>query len=288
MYIKINIYPVIIALYFLVTFIAVALPEAVADPLKAGIARAARISQVIIEAGENPTAISIGTRTIQLDGWNRNRRKDNVVCDPDLTITRIDTATGEPLAVLINWTAHPTLMGSGDMMFSGGWPGHLQRTVEALIGQGVAVMYYNGAQGDQSPVPRKDSGGSWERAECYGRELGITVWREWQGIELVPSPGFSCHIEEIELPECTPHKDFMNTGGTEYGLTQELMKNLLELLVPSRTHSISLRIGDLLIAGIPGEMIYQLGMSVRSPSREPRPPAITKLKTWLLGTASAS
>jgi hypothetical protein len=154
------------------------------------------------------------------------------------------------------------------MMFSGGWPGHLQRTIEALIGHGVTAMYYNGAQGDQSPVPRKDSGGNWERAECYGRELGIIVCSEWQKIKPIPSPAFSYHAEEIKLPKCAWHPDFMKTGGSEYGLSEEIMDKVIALMTPQKTVSGSLRLGDLLIVGIPGEMAAQLGMSIKSQVRQ--------------------
>ncbi|MFC1634269.1 neutral/alkaline non-lysosomal ceramidase N-terminal domain-containing protein [Planctomycetota bacterium] len=222
-----------------------------------------RLARVITEAGKNPVAAAVSTRTIQLYGWNRNRRQDNTTCDADLTVTRIDKVTGQPLAVLVNWTAHPTLMGSNDMMFSSGWPGHLQRTIEALIGHGVTAMYYNGAQGDQSPIPRKDSGGNWERAECYGRELGIIVFREWRKIKSIPSPAFSYHAEEITLPKCTWHPDFMKTGGSEYGLSEEMMEKVLSLMTPQTTVSSSLRLGNLLIVGIPGEIAAPLGMSIK-------------------------
>jgi neutral ceramidase len=227
-----------------------------------------RLAQVITEASKDPVAVSVGTRTIQLHGWNRNRRQENAAYDADLTVTRIDKVTGQPLAVLVNWTAHPTLMGPYDMMFSGGWPGHLQRTIEALIGHGVTAMYYNGAQGDQSPIPRKDSGGNWERAECYGRELGIIVCREWQKITPNPSPTFSYNAEEIKLPQCTWHPDFMKTGGSEYGLSEEIMKKVIALMAPQKTVSGSLRLGSLLIVGIPGEIAAQLGMSIKLQARQ--------------------
>jgi hypothetical protein len=223
----------------------------------------ARFAQVITEAGKDPVAVSVDTHTIQLHGWNRNRRQDNTVSDTDLTVTRVDKAPGQPLAVLVNWTAHPTFMGPDDMMFSGGWPGHMQRTIEALIGHDVTAMYYNGAQADQSPVPRVNSGGNWERAECYGRELGIIVYREWQKIKPVPSPAFSYHTEKIKLPECTWHPDFMKTGGSEYGLSEEIMEKVLTLIAPQETISGSLRLGNLLIVGIPGEMTAELGMSIK-------------------------
>ena len=228
----------------------------------------ARLARVITEAGKNPVAVSVDTHGFQLHGWNRNRRQDNTACDADLTVTRIDRMTGQPLAVLVNWTAHPTFMGSNDMMFSGGWPGHLQRTLEALIGHGVTAMYYNGAQGDQSPVPRKDSGGNWERAECYGRELGIIVYKQWQKIKPVSSPAFSYHAEEITLPKCAWHPDFMKTGGSEYGLSEKIMEKVLSLMTPEKTVSGSLRLGNLLIVGVPGEMTAQLGMSLKLQARQ--------------------
>jgi len=227
-----------------------------------------RLAQVITEASKDQVAISASTHTIQLHGWNRNRRKDNEANDADLTVTRIDKINGEPLAVLVNWTAHPTFMGSNDMMFSGGWPGHLQRTIEALIGHGVTAMYYNGAQGDQSPVPRSDSGGNWERAECYGRELGIIVYKEWQKIRPIPSPSFSYHTEEIKLPKRTWHPDFMKTGGSEYGLSEEIMGKVIALMTPEKTVSGSLRLGSLLIVGIPGEITAHLGMSIKPQVRQ--------------------
>jgi hypothetical protein len=129
-------------------------------------------------------------------------------------------------------------------------------------------MYYNGAQADQSPIPRKDSGGNWERAECYGRELGIIVYKEWQKIRPNPSPAFSYHAEEIKLPQCTWHPDFMKTGGSEYGLSEEIMEQVLSLMTPKKTVSGSLRLGNLLIVGIPGEITAQLGMSIKLQARQ--------------------
>ncbi|MGQ9576884.1 MAG: neutral/alkaline non-lysosomal ceramidase N-terminal domain-containing protein [Thermoguttaceae bacterium] len=224
----------------------------------------ARLAQVTEQAGRELVPVLVGTRSTRLEGWNRNRRRGNTATDPELTVTRIDRENGDPLAVLVNWTAHPTFMGPEDMMFSGDFPGHMQRTAEALIGGGVSVMYYNGAQGDQSPVARPDSGGNWEKAERYGRELGIQVWRQWQKITPQPGAILAFATETITLPARSPHPDFMKTGGTEYGLSEKLAGQMLALLFPSTTHSTSLRLGDLLIVGIPGEMTAELGMSVKS------------------------
>jgi hypothetical protein len=222
-----------------------------------------RLAKVIRDADKDLVPIVAGSATISVPDRNRNRRHGGPIHDTALTITRIDTNGGRPLAVLVNWTAHPTFMDAKDMLFSGDWPGHLQRTIEALIGQGVTVMFYNGAEGDQSPVP-PDCSSNWERAERYGREMGIIAWRSWEKIQPKEVKVFAYHTETIDLPGRQPHPDFMKTGGKEYGLSEPMMKTFLERLVPAQTHSTCLRLGDLVILGVPGEMAAQLGLEAKS------------------------
>ncbi|MGD9722060.1 MAG: neutral/alkaline non-lysosomal ceramidase N-terminal domain-containing protein [Pirellulales bacterium] len=223
-----------------------------------------RLLNVVREAEKQLVDVSIGTTTVEIPGWNRNRRGGSVT-DNDLTVTRIDTTPGRPLAVLVNFTAHPTFMSGEDMLFSGDWPGQLQRTIESLVGDGVTVMYYNGAEGDQAPAGRPDAGDSrWERAERYGRDLGIVAWKQWQTTKTSADVPFGYHAHSIALPERTWHPDFLKTGGAEYGLSEKLLTEMLPVLFPAQADSISLRLGDLLIVGIPGEMAASLGMKIKS------------------------
>jgi len=226
-----------------------------------------RLTQLVKDAEKQLVPVSVGTSSVQIEGWNRNRR-NGPVTDKELTITRVDTTAGKPLAVLVNFTAHPTFMNGEDMLFSGDWPGHMQRTIESLVGEGVTAMYYNGAQGDQAPQGRGDAGSSrWERAERYGRDLGIVAWKQWQETKTAPGAALAYHRHTITLPEKTWHPDFMKTGGKEYGLTEELFKEMLPRLFPTKVDSISLRVGDLLIVGIPGEMAASLGMKIKSEAK---------------------
>jgi len=223
-----------------------------------------QLGTAITKAGQEMTPMRAGTLSKPLEGWAANRREGESEKDEVLTVTRIEEANGNPLAALVNWSAHPTFMDAPDRMFSGGWPGHLQRTVEALVGKGVTVLYYNGAQGDQRPLARPDSGDSrWEKAERYGREIGIVVHDLWQRIEPTEIENFSYHLETFDLPKRAWHKDFMQTGGAEYGMRPEIMETLMERLVPIRTSSGFLRLGDLAIVGIPGEMAAGLGREVK-------------------------
>ncbi|MBI3839935.1 MAG: neutral/alkaline non-lysosomal ceramidase N-terminal domain-containing protein [Planctomycetia bacterium] len=225
-----------------------------------------RLVHVVQDAERQLVPVSVGTSTISIDGWSRNRRGGDLT-DKELTITRVDTTQGKPLAAFVNFTAHPTFMSGEDMLFSGDWPGHLQRTLESLIGEGVTAMYYNGAEGDQAPIGRSDAGTSrWERAERYGRDLGIVAWTQWKQTKTLEDVAFAYHLHTVPLPERTWHPDFMKTGGAEYGLSEKLFEEMLPVMFPSQAESISLRLGDLLIVGIPGEMAASLGLKVKSES----------------------
>ena len=222
-----------------------------------------KIKSVILEAQKNLQPVTIGTSRQQLDGWNRNRRKGNSFVDNDLTITRIDRIDQSPLAILINWTAHPTFMGPEDMEFSGGWPGHLQRTIEELSQSNTTVFYYNGSEGDQSPTPRLDDTNNWEQAKSYGTDLGFLSWELAQNIQTKPTFTFDYHYFDIALPPRSWHPTFMMTGGKEYGINSEQADYIINLLFPDSTSSTFFSIGDLLIVGVPGEMTAELGKEIK-------------------------
>lgn len=226
------------------------------------------LARVVRDAAGTQTPCAVGTAAIRLEGWTHNRREGNSFTAPDLTVTRIDGLDHAPIAVLVNWATHPTFMDEEDMMYSGGWPGHMQRTVEALVGGGVTAMFYNGAEGDQAPTARPDSGDShWEKAERYGRELGIQVWRLWQRIRPRADASLQVHLEPLALPARTWHPDFLQTGGAEYGLTETSVRTLIDAMVPVASHSLSVRLGDLAIVGVPGELAAELGAEVREQVR---------------------
>ncbi|MBL8821012.1 MAG: neutral/alkaline non-lysosomal ceramidase N-terminal domain-containing protein [Planctomycetia bacterium] len=223
----------------------------------------ARLVDVVVQANNKFQPVKTGTGRIDLTGWNRNRRKANI-SDPDFTITRIDNQEGKPIAALVFWSAHPTFLSAREMQFSGDWPGQLQRTLESLIGPGATVMFVNGAQGDQSPTPRYYSGESnWEKAEDYGRDIAIQGYNLWQKITPTENSPLAWKRQVFALPKRSVHKDFLKSGGLEYGFVDKALDPILMSLYPTESQTLSVRLGDLQIVGVPGEMIAQLGMQVK-------------------------
>lgn len=220
------------------------------------------LSNLMKSADKNYQPVVIGTKNITIENFNRNRRGDPDI-DKNLTVTRIDYKNGKPMAVLTNWTAHPTFMGGKDMYVSGGWPGYLQRDLEQKIGDGVTVMYYNGAEGDQSPIGKGGDSG-YEKAEIYGKAMADQTFKLYQDIKPKARIKLEYNYTIIDLPDRKMHPSFMETGGKEYDLSPESLDAVLNVMAPAKSSVGSVRIGDLMIVGIPGELAAGLGLQIKS------------------------
>lgn len=220
-----------------------------------------KLENLVREADGNYQPVKTGTGSVMLEGLNRNRRKDPDT-DKELTVTRIDLKNGKPLAVLVNWTAHPTFLGGTDMLVSAEWPGYLQIELQQLIGNGVTALYYNGAEGDQSTILNSPKKG-YEKIEIYGKIIAAKAYDLYRTIKTEKVKTFDYNYHTIVLPEHAAHPSFMKTGGEEYGLNEQTVKIVMDVLAPKEVGLGAVRIGDLLIAGVPGEMTAELGLIVK-------------------------
>jgi Neutral/alkaline non-lysosomal ceramidase, N-terminal len=221
-----------------------------------------KLALLFKDADHDYQPVKIGTGSKIIEGLNRNRRKDPEI-DNEMTVTRVDLMDGKPMAVLVNWTAHPTFLDSEDMMVSAEWPGYLQNELEKQIGNNVTVMYYNGAEGDQSPVFDANMN-RYEKAEAYGRIMAQKSLELYREIRPFKVKEFYSTYTTIKLPEQKAHPSFMKTGGTEYGLDENSVKIAIKMLAPDETGLGALKIGDLIIAGVPGEMTAVLGLKLKA------------------------
>ena len=71
--------------------------------------------------------------------------------DHVLPVARIDDEHERPIAILVNYACHPTIMAHRNRLITPDFPGPLRRTVEANVG-GVC-LFLQGAAGDRHPRP---------------------------------------------------------------------------------------------------------------------------------------
>jgi hypothetical protein len=81
---------------------------------------------------------------------------------------RFDDPSGKPLAVVVNFAAHPTMIPAQTLKFSADYVGSMKAEVEKQMG--AATIFMQGAAGDQSVNPGTNSG-----YQAFGKALGREV-----------------------------------------------------------------------------------------------------------------
>ena len=137
-----------------------------------------RAAQAIITASKDlkPARIAFGAGAAQVSRF-RSAWPPNGPVDPEVGVIRVDSAaTGKPVAVLMNFAAHPTVLGAKNFEFSADYVYYARRALERMIGGDCVAIFANGAQG--TVAPRAFQGETeFERAENVGTILAAEVFK---------------------------------------------------------------------------------------------------------------
>jgi hypothetical protein len=113
--------------------------------------------------------------------------------DRDLIVARIDRANGRPMAVLMNFQCHGTVLAWENKLISPDWIGPARRAVERAL-PGVKALYFQGAAGNQGPI--EGFTGDIEVAHRLGGILGLEAAALALRIETVSrAPRFEGFVE---------------------------------------------------------------------------------------------
>ena len=118
-----------------------------------------RIISAILNADKalEPARIGIATEAVTLNR-NRQSKRDPKATDPTLAVVRFDDRQGKPIAVLVNFAAHPVMTDPKVVKYSADYPGFLKRKVEAELA--TRCVFMQGAAGDMSTNPGDGPAGS--------------------------------------------------------------------------------------------------------------------------------
>lgn len=130
-----------------------------------------KLAAAIAEADDRrePVQIRAAAKDVPLNR-NRHSKRSPRSTDPRLTVVRFDRPDGSPLALLVNFAAHPVMRATDDLTFSADYPGTMRTTIEADLK--APAVFLQGAGGDMSPNPPDDAT---KGADEFGRLLGLTA-----------------------------------------------------------------------------------------------------------------
>lgn len=125
--------------------------------------------------------------------------------DPTVSVLRVDTAEGKPLAILVNYACHPVVFGPDNLQYSADFPGVMIRSVEqafarSLGGQPLG-MFLQGGDGDINPffavTPLAQD--ALKMRDWTGERLGEEAARVAKGIQSEAVPDASLDFVEDPL-----------------------------------------------------------------------------------------
>tara|TARA_A100001037_G_scaffold174463_2_gene156470 strand:+ start:3584 stop:4987 length:1404 start_codon:yes stop_codon:yes gene_type:complete len=134
------------------------------------------------DSGSGQCEININRRPVSHDGQVFTGRNPSGFVDHEVLVTAIDDLDGNPVATLVNYACHPTIMGPENKLITPDYPGPMRETVENIVGG--TCLFLQGAAGNQGPIDGFT--GDTSVYKKLGKQLGIEAARIRLDIDPVP------------------------------------------------------------------------------------------------------
>jgi len=227
-----------------------------------------RIIQAIQAAAADvrPAKIGWGTQSVAMNR-NRHSKLEPKPIDTELGVIRLDDMDGNPIALIVNYAAHPTMLDAADLRFSAEWPGAMMKAVEEQLATNCVFM--QGACGDLTTMSTEQTRG----VDAFGKAIALHVANTATAIETkVPqSPRLKVMEQSFRFPTrmsfSSPltHAMFSTAFFPELAnasMTDDLLKNTIS---PKITTVLINQ--ELALVGGSGEFFCDHGLRLKQRSR---------------------
>jgi len=141
-------------------------------------------TSAIVRAYETLEPAKLAHGGVNAKEFIRNRTREAPV-DDELSYLVVEQDDGDR-CYLVSFSAHPTVLGGGNMELTAEYPGFLQQAIESETG--ATAVYLGGAVGSMGPRAPEGSSG-YARAEAMGHALAERVLND------AKEPAFEDHLD---------------------------------------------------------------------------------------------
>jgi hypothetical protein len=220
----------------------------------------------IAEANSKLTAAKMATGSVKLDGFNRNRHTkiEPKPVDRELAVMRFDDLSDEPIAVLVNFAAHPTMVPASTLKFSADYVGAMKTAVEKTTG--ATTIFMQGASGDMSA-----NAGPGKGYEAFGEALASEVVKLVTSLKSreVAQPSLVVREERFKFTSRTDLSNPVTRAAYSIAFFPELVGNYTdeykEGVRPRLT--VALLNGEIALAGVSGEFFCNHAIRLKERAR---------------------
>ena len=225
------------------------------------------IVAAIVEANGKLGPARFATGSVEIEGFNRNRQTkiEPKPVDRELAVMRVDDSTGKPIAIVANFTGHPTTIPSSVLKFSADYVGAMKNEVTSRTG--AAALFMQGASGDQSVTPD----GPRKGYEAFGKALGDEVVKLASRLEPKDVANASLQVKEDRF-RFTSRIDFSNpmvVAAYQKAFFPELIPNFIDEYADGVRPRLTVALlnADVAMVGVSGEFFANHALRLKQRAR---------------------
>ena len=216
-----------------------------------------------IGAASGRANVNVNRRAIAGDGSLWLGIDPDGPADKTLAVVKIETSAGEPLAIFANYAVHGTGMGQDNYLISADVPGASSRYVEKRFKDKVVAVWTSGAAGDLCPIYDRNPS-RFNGIDAIGRILGEEILRTADKIKTSPRASIR-GVQKVVT--CPGQKLIPGPHGRADGRFEDADP------VPIRLSL--LRVNDIAITGVSGEVLTMVGQRLKRESKLPNTVMVT-------------
>jgi hypothetical protein len=200
--------------------------------------------------------------------WRNAGKKPTSPVDPRVGVIRVDAA-GKPIAILVNYSCHPVVLGPDNLQYSADYPGAMSKVVEERFGNSVC-FFLQGGCGDINPYFDKMElqEDAVKLMHDAGKQLGDEVVRVCETIETkAPQPAALKHRLDVMSfkPRWDMEKVLAQLKDRMAPAVADRYRRFLSL--PLDCPVMTVLIGDdIALMGMPGEPFVEFAIDFRTRS----------------------
>ena len=198
--------------------------------------------------------------------------------DPDIALLVVLDEQSNPIAAVGNYALH-YVGGTGGPEFSADYYGAVSRLLNLSRAAEFPVLWTNGCSGDINNIDvfgKTEKQQPYEQIERVASEAVEEADRVWNGLELTNEVALAARVSRFTVPLRRPTDAALARAKELYAqedaaMTRDwvLAKEMVQtsqMPSPEPTEVQALRIGDLAVVALPGEIFCQFGLDIKDRS----------------------
>ncbi|MBK7452531.1 MAG: neutral/alkaline non-lysosomal ceramidase N-terminal domain-containing protein [Anaerolineales bacterium] len=210
-----------------------------------------KIADAILGSLSDLKHASVKWTSVHAAGLAKNARNPDII-DDELTLAQFTADDGRPLISIFDFPCHPEVLFENNPHITSDYVGYLRDEVEKQTG--VPCIFFAGALGGMMTPDVKDH--SFAEAELMGKKLAEVGLKALGAVE-----SGQCEVVSIKRKELAAK---LTNPLYKMAFWRNLLPDIRNKKGQIKTEVNLIKIGDLWLATVPGELLPKLGLRVKA------------------------